>query len=223
MRGLEPIFLHTPVKRATAQAQGFRSLADIPLKALQRLAHQHRLDGLEAEIFQILSLRARGTQREIRGLNLVGASHEHSAFHRMLQLANISGPRVLHHSLESGGIEALDGTPVTRGVARQKVRTQDGNIFAPLPQRGDADFNRVQPKKQIFAKLSGCARRRKVTVCGGKNPNVNAARARGSDALDLPGLKNSQEFRLLTKRDITDLIQKNCATIGEFEAPDAVS
>lgn len=41
--GLEPILFHPPVQGAAAQAQRFRCLAHIALKALQRFANQNSL------------------------------------------------------------------------------------------------------------------------------------------------------------------------------------
>src|SRR5579864_2629015 len=53
-RGLEPIFFHPPVQSAAAQAQSFRGLAHVALKALQRFANQNTFYGLQTQFFQVL-------------------------------------------------------------------------------------------------------------------------------------------------------------------------
>src|SRR4051794_21155108 len=111
-RGLEPIFLHTPVERAAAQPESLRSLTHVSLRALQRFADQNGLHGFQAELFQILTLRAQHVQSEVSALNLIAAAHQDRAFQCVLELANITWPRILHEQLQSGRFEPLNRTPV---------------------------------------------------------------------------------------------------------------
>jgi len=55
-----------------------------------------------------------------------------------------------------------------------------------------------------------------------KNAHVHAARLRGAHALELAGLDSAQQLGLQGLRNIGDLVQKQGAAFGHFEAPDAV-
>src|SRR5713226_7941361 len=75
-RGLEPIFLHTPVERAATQAESFRSLTHVSLRPLQRFADQNGLHRFQAEFFQILTLRTQHVQPQVGALKLIAAAHQ---------------------------------------------------------------------------------------------------------------------------------------------------
>src|SRR5579871_6646621 len=80
----------------------------------------------------------------------------------------------------------------------------------------------VEAKEQIFPELSGGTGCWQVDIRGGKYPDIHTARARGTDPFNFPRLKHPQQFRLLAKRDIANLIEKDCAAVSELEAPDPI-
>src|SRR5580692_9399879 len=140
----------------------------------------------------------------------------------MFQLSYVAGPRVLHHCLECRGIESLHRTPVSRGITRKEMRSQQGDILASFTQCRNPDLDGIQTEKKILAELARLACGRKVRIRGGKHAYIYAARPRGSHPLDLTRFKDPQELGLLAHGNIADLIQKNCAAVREFEPPDAV-
>src|SRR5262249_25152859 len=55
-----------------------------------------------------------------------------------------------------------------------------------------------------------------IAVGGGYNPNINGNRCDSAHALELPFLEEPQELGLQFLRDIADLIEKDCAPLGQF-------
>src|SRR6266404_443581 len=81
--GLEPIFFHPPVQGATAQAQRFRRLTHVALKALQRFANKDTFNGLQTQFLKVQCLRTLNSQSKVGWLNLIGAAHQDSPFQRV--------------------------------------------------------------------------------------------------------------------------------------------
>ena len=106
--GLEPIFFHSPVQGATAQAESFCRLAHVTLKALQRFANKNTFYRLQTQFLEVLCLRALNSKAKISRMNLAGASHEDSPLQRVLQLAYIARPGILDQSLQGGRIKAFN-------------------------------------------------------------------------------------------------------------------
>src|SRR5580658_6578642 len=87
---LDSIAFHPAIQRAAAEAERLRRLAYVAVETLQRLAHQDARDFLDAELFQVQTLRPLlHIQAEIRNLNLLTLRHEDGPLQRVLQLAHI--------------------------------------------------------------------------------------------------------------------------------------
>src|SRR5581483_3804552 len=84
------------------------------------------------------------------------------------------------------------------------------------------DLDRVDAEEKVFAKVSGRSLFVQLRVGGRKHANIDAPRLRGADALQLSSLQNAQQFGLLAQRHIGDLIEKQRASVGQFEAAYAV-
>ena len=160
---------------------------------------------------------------QIRWLDLLAAAQQHRALHRVLQLAHVSRPWILHQSAhrrrrKSGHLLAIAGT-----VAIEKMRRQQRNIFAPVAQRRQMNLHSIETEQQVFAEV---ARRRPLrcscALVAESNAHIHAPRLRRAHALQFSGLKHAQQFGLLAKRYVGDLIQKQRAAVGELKAPDAI-
>src|ERR1019366_348466 len=151
---LESIPLHPAVESATTQAQGLSRLTDVAVEPLQRFANQDALDFFDAEFFQVLPLWALHIQPQVRDLNLTAVAHQHRAFQCVFQFAHVAWPRILHHRLQGGRGKTGNRCAIACRIARQEMRRQRCNIFAPLAQGRDVDLNRIQPEKQVFPKLA---------------------------------------------------------------------
>src|ERR1039457_848279 len=118
---LESIPLHPAVESATAQAQGLSRLTHVAVEPLQRFANQDALDLFDAEFLQILPLRSLHIQSEIRDLNLAGVAHQHRTFQGVLQFADVTWPRILHHRLKSGGGKTAHRRAIACRITRQEM------------------------------------------------------------------------------------------------------
>ena len=57
-----------------------------------------------------------------------------------------------------------------------------------------------------------------ITVGGCDQTNIGAAGLRASDRFELTILQHSQQLGLEIDRQLADLVEKQCATIGELES-----
>jgi len=71
-----------------------------------------------------------------------------------------------------------------------------GDVFRPLPQPGDIDFQHAQPEEEIPAKPSFCNLALQVAVRGGDNAHLDLDLLAPADALEGMPLEHSQKLRL---------------------------
>src|SRR5579862_595014 len=93
---LEPILLHPPVECSATQPQSFRRLTHIALKTLQSFSDQNRFHRFQAEVFKILALWPQQVEPEVATLDFFASAHQDSALDRVIQLAYVSRPGILH-------------------------------------------------------------------------------------------------------------------------------
>ena len=96
------------------------------------------------------------------------------------------------------------------------------NVVATLPQRRQLNRKHVEPVVQVGAEALRCHHLRQVCVCRGDQPDVSAQRVRAAEALELPLLQNSKQFRLHLERRLADLIEEYRAVVRQLEPPDAL-
>ena len=156
--GLEPILFHPAIQGAAAQAQRLRRLAHVALKALQRLADQNALHRLDAEFFQVLGLRPQ-VQSQVGRLDLVWSGTSARRAPGCAPARAHCPARRIASALQGRRVKPVNGTPVARSIAREKMPGQRGNVFPAFAQRGHMNFDRVQAEQQVFAKLAGGASR----------------------------------------------------------------
>src|SRR5262245_17461560 len=97
------------------------------------------------------------------------------------------------------------------------VPNQSRNVLAPLPERGNADREHIEPVQQIGSKLSGGSHLLEVAIGGGNQPEVDLAGLRRSQTLELPFLKHAQQLSLQLKRKIADFIEEKRPAVGDLE------
>src|SRR6266496_2118198 len=107
MPWLEPILFHPPIQSAAAQTESLCRLADVALKALQRLADQDTFNRFQTQFFEVLPLSTLRTEPKISWLDLFCAAHEHCPLHGVFQFANISRPSVLKKRLQCCRLDPL--------------------------------------------------------------------------------------------------------------------
>src|SRR6202035_1924880 len=130
--------------------------------------------------------------------------------------------------------------PVVRRQARQRARGQaaeglaealrerDGersgehfDVLPALPERRDLDRKDSEAIVEVGAKPAGLDLAREIAVRGGDDPRVDPHRLRPSDALELALLEHAEELGLELERHFADLVEKERASVGELDAPEA--
>src|SRR5437762_171222 len=116
----------------------------------------------------------------------------------------------------------LHTVALAAAMKRAAARGQRGNVLAAIAERRQMDLDRVQAEHQVLAEMPGGDFGPEVRVGRRDHANVDAARLGRSYALELAGLEHAQELRLQVQRNIGDLIEKQCAAIGQPEATGAI-
>jgi hypothetical protein len=83
--------------------------------------------------------------RQVRRLEDLRVGEHHGPLDRVLELAHVARPRVVHEQLARVGGEPADVRAQARVVLRDEVVDQQVNVLAPLPQRRDRDRQHVDP------------------------------------------------------------------------------
>src|SRR5207245_5624402 len=104
-----------------------------------------------------------------------------------------------------------------------EISHQQGNVFATLSQRRDADRKHIQTVKQIAAKFTIRDHLLQVSVGRSDKPNIDASRVRAAQAFEFALLQSAQELRLDVGWDITDFIQEQRALIRKLHASDPLA
>src|SRR5438093_1375349 len=86
-------------------------------------------------------------------------------------------------------------------------------VGPPIPQL-------VEPIIEINAKLIVRYFLRQIRVRGSHQASIHTNRSRAAQALKFLFLEHAQELRLKLERDVADLVEKDRATVREFEPTD---
>src|SRR5262245_42650951 len=103
-----------------------------------------------------------------------------------------------------------------------KVLDQRGDIFPPLAERRNLEREHVQAVKEIFSQGTTSDRTLQVAVGRGNHPHVRANRLRSADTLEFPLLQNAQEGNLRFRRQLTDFIQEDRASLCKLKPAQAL-
>src|ERR1700674_1067009 len=102
-----------------------------------------------------------------------------------------------------------------------KKMRQHRNIAKAFSQWRQRDREYVEPIKEVGPKPSLMHTFLQIPIGGRHDAHVRSDGMRISDALELVLLQHSQQFDLNVHGHLADLIQKNCAGMGQFEAANA--
>ncbi len=135
--------------------------------------------------------------------------------HRILQFPYISRPfmsvqRIQNLSRQPGAVSA-------GGEPGQKSIQQQGDIFLPLPQRREGDFDDVNPIKQILPELALADQPGKVLVGRADNPHIRFFGGGPSHRHVFAVLQNPEQLHLHGRIQFTQFIQKQRAPVGCIE------
>src|SRR3984885_4896531 len=169
--------------------------------------------------------RLRGRKRaaylggQILGPNVLRVAEEHCSLDDILELANVPRPRVRREDVERVGLGADDVLLEPLVELAEEMLHEERDVDGPLAQRGQANRHDVQPVVEVFAK---CARRDQllqVAVRRGDETNIDSNRLDATNALEFALLQCAEKLHLHLDGDLSDLVEKERAAIGELEPP----
>src|SRR5688500_2281205 len=86
--------------------------------------------------------------------------HEYRPLDRVIELADVAGPRMIEQGLERRAVEAAERLAVAGRVSLQEVHRELRDVLAPVTKRWQLDLDRVEAEEQVLAEA---ARRNLVT------------------------------------------------------------
>ena len=142
--------------------------------------------------------------------------HKEHFLHRVFQLAHITRPVILPQKLLELRRKAKVGAVVLIiGVAKMIGYVED--IVRPLPQRGDADFHRIQTPQQVLTERALPHQLGQILVGGGQNAHVHRAVFLPADGEDALAFHRCEDLGLQLQRHVPNLIQEQRAAVGQFK------
>ena len=144
-----------------------------------------------------------------------GAQHD-DALHGVLELADVAGPVILDEDAHGVGRD-LDLAAVLGVEPGQEMIDEHRDLFAPLPQRRDADLDDVQAVVEVFTELMRPHGRLEVAIGGGDEPHVGADGLLAAHARELAVLEHVQQLGLKPQRHLADLVEQERALVRRLE------
>ncbi len=157
-------------------------------------------------------------RREIRYLDPV-VRQDDGSLHHVPELPYVSRPAVGHEPLASLVPQTLDCSPMLPVEMANEMMREEGDVFRMLPERRHGDGEDAQPVEQIFPKHPFPHRLGRIPVGGGEDANVKMVLLGATKPPHLSVLQNAEQLRLQRNGHFRNLIQKERAVMGEFEAP----
>src|SRR5262249_36232366 len=142
----------------------------------------------------------------------------HGPFNQVLKLTNIAGPGVGLKHIQTGFIYALYFFPKLARITIDEVLDQHGNVFSSFTQRRHFNRKDIETIEQIAPESSGSDGSRQVTISGCNHPHVRPNRFRSTDTFVFTLLQHTQQRMLSIRGKIANLIEKDRAAFGDFEA-----
>src|SRR6266542_3555159 len=113
--------------------------------------------------------------------------------------------------------DRLDVPLVTRLVLLEEMLAQERNIFRALPQRRNAESDRVDAEVQVLAQLAVAQRGVQIDVRRAYETEIDADDAIAANRTVLALLQHAQQLRLEIWRHFANLIQQQRAPLRHLE------
>jgi hypothetical protein len=98
-----------------------------------------------------------------------------------------------------------------------------GNIGFSFTKGWQRNRENIQTIIKIFAEFSVCHHMPEIPIGRRNNTNIDPRSACAAYALELALLEDTEQFGLKLESCVSDFIQKQCSTIGEFKTADMKS
>src|ERR1700683_374308 len=140
----------------------------------------------------------------------------------MVQLSNITRPRMVEKDLHRHRLEAFQLLAIALRRLPEKMMREERNIFLALAKRREVDLDSVQTEKEILAKAATGDLHLDVGVRGGEDANVHPASGGRAHAFELARFEGAQELGLEIHRNVCNFIEEERATVGQLETSHAI-
>ena len=156
------------------------------------------------------------------GANVVARREQDGAVDGVLELAHVAVPRMGVQHLACLGRQRAFGNAVGLAEAVNEVLGQLVDVERALAQAGQAQIDDIEAEEQILAESSALDLLLEVTIGRGDQADIDVAGAFVADPLEITLLQHAQQLALQLQRDLADLVEKQRAAVGEFEAANNV-
>src|SRR5262245_42070734 len=143
--------------------------------------------------------------------------HNHGALDHVLQLANISWPRVGTEQLQRVVLDAADLLAGALRKTMNKIFDEERNVRRAISQGRYIDRKYVEPIEEVRAEAAVVHRCLEIAVGRGNDANVDLLRTVSANAFALPLLQDAQKRHLRVRRQFADFIEKDCSAVGQLE------
>src|SRR5262249_59988272 len=116
--------------------------------------------------------------------------------------------------------------PVERPIMLSRVllnepADEQRDVLAPVPQRRQMNAQHVEPVEQVGAKSTLVDELAERLIGGRDDANVNLDGRGAADPHELPLLEHAKQLDLRRERDLSDLVEEQCAAIRQLEPAEA--
>src|SRR5438445_2466537 len=155
---------------------------------------------------------------ELCGGDEPGVRNDQRSLDRVLELADVPGPRVRHQQLP--GVATQPRLPLAHPLAQaaDEFLGEEHHVLAALAQRRQVNRKDAEPVIEILTELATRHCVREVSVGGDYEAKVGLERRGATDALELALLEDTEKFGLDGRRELADLVEKERAPGSELEA-----
>src|SRR4029077_8592205 len=213
-------FAHS-IEGLSIDAKDLSGLRDVSFGENKNARHVSLLQFVEAR--QIgRHLLARGNRGVFRQEKVAGIDHRigcqcQRTFDEILELARIARKRVAHQVLQRvlGDPDVVKAFALT--VLVEEEADEFGDVFLPLPQRGERDLDHLESIVEILAELAAFDHPLQALMRRGEDPHIDGDSAPAAELLDLPFLQYTQQLRLQGERNVTHFVEEDRATACQLE------
>ncbi len=205
------------------QAQRPSRLGHIVVRRVQLRQNRLALEPVDASGQRSrCRLRPHGRWRQRRANRLLVhffVRQEQQPFHRVAQLANVAGPRMLFQRRDRRRRERFGFPSVELRDTLRKMSDQYRYIALAIPQRRQHDREHVDAMVQVLPELPLRHQLFQIAMSRHYHAHVHAHWSRSANALHLALFQNPQQLGLHDGRHVADLIQKQRPAMRLLELP----
>ena len=146
-------------------------------------------------------------------------ARDHRPLDDTLQLAHVTGPVVVLEGVQGVFRHGLDLLSCFLIEFGDKIIDKKRDVFLALPERRDRDGENIEPVEQVFPESALPDLFLQIPVGGRNDPHIDLDGFGAAQPLKLAVLDDPEQLGLKIHRHLADLVEKQGAVVGKFEAP----